>query len=537
MMRPTALLRTFDRDTRWQSGAHRALYYACAACLSLYLSYALFLAQSPVFESALETALSLVWFALIAAALFGALLWLCRRAPGRAGSAERGRLDARLFALAGGLALVALGCGLARCWPGGFSTDAAKQWAQVQSGEYNNWHPVFHTLLMRLGTLARNSYPFLVLQQIVALSLALGYLIATLAAWGAKRWALIAAELVIVSSSLFGNAAMHVWKDDALTLGALVLCAQTANIWRSRGAWLSRPRNAVALGLALAFTTLVRHNGFLFTVPLIAALALAYRPLFKRALIAAGTMVAVIALVLGPVYQWVGVTYPDNMFEESVGVPMTVLCDARVKNPDALSPDARAFLDEMAADEEWATLYRAGNYNSIKFADWETRRLTVAGVDRARFWRMVADTAAADPRTAFEAVNAVTDLVWGLSGNKATVSLRGTDHIGEYYAADTPLTRAGSALMTALDVPAGFAPIAWYTRNIGVSFAWMLAWALRRLYRHGPAALALCLPTLLYNLGTMCLLCGNDARFFQYSLALCTLMPLLPGPPEQSAIE
>ena len=42
-------------------------------------------------------------------------------------------------------------------------------------------------------------------------------------------------------------------------------------------------------------------------------------------------------------------------------------------------------------------------------------------------------------------------------------------------------------------------------------------WAL---YRRGSDVLLLAVPTLLYDLGTMMLLCGNDARFFQFSMTV-----------------
>ena len=49
-----------------------------------------------------------------------------------------------------------------------------------------------------------------------------------------------------------------------------------------------------------------------------------------------------------------------------------------------------------------------------------------------------------------------------------------------------------------------------------------MALSLRALRRNGTRALMICLPTLLYNLGTMCVLCGPDARFFSFSPLWCT---------------
>lgn len=64
------------------------------------------------------------------------------------------------------------------------------------------------------------------------------------------------------------NTMMYVGKDNAMTIGCLLLFGQTVQLIRTRGAWLSKIRNALCFGLALAFTTLVRQNGFLLTLPL-----------------------------------------------------------------------------------------------------------------------------------------------------------------------------------------------------------------------------------------------------------------------------
>lgn len=63
-------------------------------------------------------------------------------------------------------------------------------------------------------------------------------------------------------------------------------------------------------------------------------------------------------------------------------------------------------------------------------------------------------------------------------------------------------------------------PLRWFTQNIGVQQLLLLLVTLVALYRRGPAVLALAFPTLIYNLATMLLLCGNDARFFQFAMAI-----------------
>ena len=59
-------------------------------------------------------------------------------------------------------------------------------------------------------------------------------------------------------------------------------------------------------------------------------------------------------------------------------------------------------------------------------------------------------------------------------------------------------------------------------------------WSLRR---SGAASLTLAFPTLTYNLGTMALLCGNDARFFQFTMtiSIASVLALIYLPKEEEA--
>ena len=51
-----------------------------------------------------------------------------------------------------------------------------------------------------------------------------------------------------------------------------------------------------------------------------------------------------------------------------LGLPMTILCDIYVTQPEALTPEARDFMDGLATEEEWDNYYYLGNFNSIKWA-------------------------------------------------------------------------------------------------------------------------------------------------------------------------
>ena len=135
---------------------------------------------------------------------------------------------------------------------------------------------------------------------------------------------------------------------------------------------------------------------------------------------------------------------------------------------------------------------------------------------------MAGRAALARPRLAFETFNSVTGLVWDVTGQGRgyeTVSNSG-DLPQALYGRET-LNRLGKAALAVIDAPLEWAPVRWIAENIGVQLLLMLLVALWALRRRGVDVLALALPVLCYDLGTMLLLCGDDARFFQCSMAVC----------------
>lgn len=513
-----------QQPAAFQSKPQKIWFWVCAACLSVYLSVALYLCRNGLFVSAGQTAITLIVFALIVAAVFFLLIWLTARPLPLRAAMERKKLDWRVFLAASGLSLAILGVFVAADYPGAVSVDSAVQWTQAATNAYSNWHPVFHTLLLRLGYLIRPNYGFVVAMQCGLFSLAAGYLVAVLHAWGIRAWLLFPLQALITLSPIVGNTMMYLWKDNAMTIGVTLLLVQSVNIYLSRGKWLKNFLNAAFFGLMLAFTTMVRHNAVLFTLPLLLCVLLYFRRQIKPLLISLAVFAACLALTWGPLYQSLNVTYPNNALEESIGVPMTVISDVRKLNPGALDEETAAFTDSMASESGWES-YQLHDYNSVKFGG---TREAVSRASMADVLRMAASAARSDPRTAFLAVCGVTDLVWGLAGeDDALIDVRNSHDLPGVPVLDRTMNRVGRAVKAVITAPFTVFPFRWYFGNIGVSFALMLVAALWALRQSGTASLVFALPVLLYNLGTMAVLCGKDARFFAFSPLVCTLLLLV----------
>lgn len=502
--------------TVWQSRAHRVWFGACTVCLSLYIAYVTYLSQSGFLSGGVQTVAALCVFAALSAALCRLLPYGCDRLAQFSPAPQAGR-GRRVFWAALAVSAVIFGCAFAACWPGGVSYDASNQWRQAHSGEFNNWHPVFHTLLIWMVTRVWDSYPFVVCVQIAAFSAAMAYLTATLHRRGVPAWLALGAHALVCASLPVRNTLMYLGKDSAMTTAVLVLAAQTIQLLHTRGAWLKRPCNAVSFGLALAAATLLRHNAILWTLPLLICALLCFPWGRRGAAFAAGVAVLALALVRGPLYGALDVVYPDNTTEESVGIPMTILWDIRMQAPEALDDETSAFLASLAADGEWENTYQLHRYNSIKFT---YDRELIASRPVTDILSMAGRAALAEPRLAFETVNGVTGLVWDVTGeNRGYETVSNSGDLPLYGRAT--LNRLGQAALAVIDAPLKWAPVRWLTENIGVQLLLLLLVTLWALRRRGVDVLALALPVLCYDLGTMLLLCGDDARFFQCSMAVC----------------
>lgn len=503
-------------ETAWQSRAHRVWFGICTVCLSLYIAYVTYLSQSGFLTGGVQTVAALCAFAAISAALCRLLPRGCERLAGLSPAPQPGS-GRRVFWAALAISTVIFGCAFAACWPGGVSYDASNQWRQAHSGEFNNWHPVFHTLLIWLVTRVRDSYPFAVCMQIAAFSAAMAYLTATLHRRGAPAWLALGVHALVCASLPVRNTLMYLGKDSAMTAAVLVVAAQTVQMLHTRGVWLKRPRNAVCFGLTLAAATLLRHNAILWTLPLLICALLCFPWGRRGAALAAGVTVLALVLVRGPLYGALDVVYPDNTTEESVGIPMTILWDVRAQAPEVLDGETATFLSGLAEDGEWEDVYQLHRYNSIKFT---YDRELIAGRSVTDILSMAGRAALAEPRLAFETVNAVTGLVWDVTGqNRGYETVSNSGDLPLYGRAT--LNRLGQAALAVIDAPLAWTPVRWLMENIGAQLLILLLVALWALRRRGVDVLALALPVLCYDLGTMLLLCGDDARFFQCSMAVC----------------
>ena len=413
-------------------------------------------------------------------------------------------------------------------FPGSFDWDNLDQWWQIQNHQYDTWHPVFHTLLIALFSKIVNHYGFAIFMQLFLYSLICGYLLVTMAKWRFPTWSLCLTEFFLAANPQTHRILLFMWKDSALTLFMLLFAGYLLNTWLSGGRWLKKRRNLVLWILVLISVSMVRHNGILFTIPFLMLAFLCVREIRRESMISLVLMLAGMLLIKYPLYSLVGASRPEQTYVETVGVPMTILCNIHETAPESLDPEAAAFLASIGPEKRW-NIYELGNYNSFKFVT--NANAVISETKPADFLKFTARTAANAPGLALQAVYQVTRMVWDVRGTTPwhgdlEFQLRENEWEFAYVESRSGLREIlkdfdGWVMDSPLDVLFSYNGL----HLLALILCTLFVFAKKE---KGWKCLCITLPLLAYSYGTMLLLCGPTYRFFHFNsvifVPLCLLL-------------
>ena len=160
-------------------------------------------------------------------------------------------------------------------YPGSFGYDVMDQYEQAIMGRYNDWHPVWHTIIffalpLRLigGWIGS-----IILFQILCFSLTIGYICVFVYQYmGLKATAIV--WLYIVLNPYIGQIIIAPLKDVAFAMAGGISMTLAARIYLSENGSDIKWYNYVILGFMLANAAIFRHNGIIFSVFLLIALVI-----------------------------------------------------------------------------------------------------------------------------------------------------------------------------------------------------------------------------------------------------------------------
>lgn len=413
-------------------------------------------------------------------------------------------------------------------FPGSFDWDNLDQWWQIQNHQYDTWHPVFHTLIIALFSKIVNHYGFAVFMQLLLYSLVCGYLVYTMAKWRFPVWGLVLTEFFLAANPQTHRILLFMWKDSALTVFMVLFTVYLINIWKTNGQWLKKKRNLAVFILVLISISLVRHNGILYTIPLLILMLLFFRELRREAAVSLVLMLAGMWIIEHPIYDLVGASRPDQTYVETVGVPMTILCNVHEMAPESLSPEAAEFFAKIGPEKRWK-IYEMGNYNSFKFVT--NANTVIKDTDPAEFLKFTAETVKNAPGLSLQALYQVTRMVWDIRGSEEwhadlEYQIRENDWNFGYVVGREGMRTA----LNDFDEWVLNSPIDYLFSYNGTHLLILILCTLFVFARKGKGwkAMTLTLPILAYSYGTMLLLCGPTYRFFHFDsvifVPLCLLL-------------
>ena len=499
---------------------HKGVFYFFAVMLSLYISYIGYLAHSKIFISLLDTLISLVVFICIASVTYFLLIKFCKQFAKRTTLATLSKktFSNLFFWSSFGISFALLGIALFAHYPGSISYDAYNQWMQASTGLYNNWHPVFHTWLISLIIRFVPSYAVVILIQIICFSLSLAVLLSTLYRYNISAKLLLVLQIFMVLSPATSNQLLYLWKDNAMTCGMLLLFSFATDIYFTKGAWLKKYCNACLLGIVLTYLVYIRHNAILASGMFFVWIVICFWNYRKGLFITLFTALLTAFLIQGVLFSQLDIIYPDNKYEESVGLPMILLANQKQQDDSKLSVDANKFLATLATDQQWQNTYKKNDYNSIKFTYF---REYIKHTEPMLIWKLALETANANPRLAFETFNDVTDLVWGIDGENVSIEdLSARSYLGIKPPTDIKFAQLARKIQSIFYIFYNLPPVKYLTLNFGVHLLLLFIVTLLALYKKGIRALIFAMPLLAYHFATMLLLCGNDARFFGFTMVV-----------------
>ncbi len=396
-------------------------------------------------------------------------------------------------------------------YPGSFSPDSIGQYGQALTGSYNDWHPVWHTILFFTIPLKIFGKPVaIVIMQNIYLALILGYMGVTITEiWNIK--AAIISIAYIVMNPYTGYIMLYPWKDVGFALGGL-LCSIIAIKLVLKNKDTNKLWKLIVLGILLSWTTIFRHNAILFTAPLIVVMAFYIDKKTWIKIFAA--FIVSLFLIKVPLYSLLGVEKPGSRVLESTGLPLTVIGNVVKETPDRLDEDLAEFAYSIAPQEKWEESYYCGNFNSIKWTGVDTSAVEEKGY--FGMLNLMLKCFRLSPHASFNAFFALTDMVYGFE-----TGLEGENGAGitdnDYGIAYTDARN--SACESIVTTYSSFinGTIFRYFRTYGVALFAMLVFVLSRLkfnsWKSWKKAFMLA-PIFCYDFGTMLLLTGADSRFF-----------------------
>lgn len=295
-------------------------------------------------------------------------------------------------------------------FPGIMSADSLRQWHEVMTFQFDDWHPAFDSFTYWVLTRLWFSPAIICIAQILALAGVFAYGMLRLEKRGLPLWGLITLTIFFSLFPLNGFYVNTLFKDVPFGIVILLLFIYSIEIVASNGAWLLAKRHVVGLAIVLALIWLVRHNGLLTSLSAIACLLICYKPYFKRTLVVLLGCLALVGLVKGPLYTAIKVNgrpYAlDILLAHQIGAVLS----------EGTQPTAseRKVLEQVLPLPLWKKNYNPYESDPIVFNKKFSYNYLATDTGRLNLIKTWATLVPRNPVALARHQKRVSELVWGL---------------------------------------------------------------------------------------------------------------------------
>lgn len=296
-------------------------------------------------------------------------------------------------------------------FPGVMSRDSMDQWAQTETGMFNDWHPVMHTLFIMLLRHIWDSPAAVALAQIVIMALIFGYCMTQFEKAGIRKSVIWAITLLLAVSPVNGIYSITLWKDVLYSAFLFLFCTIIFNLVVTDGEWLKRKLNMSLFFLSAFGLVFFRHNGFPVFIVMGIILLFAFRRQFKRIAVLCGLIAMLHYTVTGPVFDYLKVTPSDP--NEMLSIPTQQLARVIALNGNITKKQAE-YLNKILPLPLWKQYYRPYTTDHIKFSK-EYNRQAIFPDHVSTYLRTWWDICLQNPKLAAEAFIKQTSLVWQIN--------------------------------------------------------------------------------------------------------------------------
>ncbi|GAB4551586.1 MAG: hypothetical protein OHK0023_18690 [Anaerolineae bacterium] len=230
-------------------------------------------------------------------------------------------------------------------YPGVMAHDSFVQWIQIETGNYDNWHPYIHTLWINLLRLGANTPALATLAQLTLSSVIFSAFSAWLVTQNVSVRLVTICHFLLVLWPATGIYNVTLWKDVTaaqfvllFAFGFLVLCRQRFDLNKYTIGF------AVLLGAVGFMATILRHNHFvlLLVLPLCVWWLTIQRAIFK----AIFTITLIGFFLLANIPIWTGLI-PDTQRSQFPIFQLWILSYQLVNGSPTLTELDRAFLEDL----------------------------------------------------------------------------------------------------------------------------------------------------------------------------------------------